>query len=369
MPWAGSGPVHGLFVGTGALCPRITLRAGGIGRSPSRGKDPTLSREIVPPRKLLVELRKRKRFLVFGHVEPDGDCLASQLVLAGFLRRQGKSAEVFSAGPFDRPETREFEPLFRSEVSPADLEGGPTAVVMDSSTPDRVGALTGEARRLPLIVIDHHSSGRPFGSIRWVEPGAPATSFLVQLLIEAYPASPDAREAELLLFGLATDTGFFRHLEAGSGDAFAAVARLVDAGASPRAVYRRSHGGWELGKVRLLASSLDRARLELDGRVVVTSQSLQDRRESGADLTRGSDETYAVLQNLRGVEVVAFVREESPGTCTVGLRSNGEVDVGILAAEEGGGGHPRAAGYSRKGTLSQVEAHLLSRLKTRLTPG
>jgi phosphoesterase RecJ-like protein len=66
------------------------------------------------------------------------------------------------------------------------------------------------------------------------------------------------------------------------------------------------------------------------------------------------------------VEVVAFVREEAPGTCTVGLRSNGQVDVGILAAELGGGGHPRAAGYSRKGTVAQVETHLLSQLKTRL---
>jgi phosphoesterase RecJ-like protein len=303
-----------------------------------------LPRKTVPPRKLLEELRKRQRFLIFGHVEPDGDCLASQIVLAEFLRRKGKSAEVFSAGPFDRPETREFEPWFRRTLSAADLEGEPVAVVVDSSTVDRVGDLTAEIQRLPIIVIDHHASGRIFGNVRWIEPDAPATSFLVQLLIEAYPAAPTAREAELLLFGLATDTGFFRHLEAHSGDAFTAVARLVEAGASPRTVYQRSHGGWEMGKVRLLARSLRKARLELGGRVAVTSQSRRELRESGAFFSRGSDETYAVLQNLQGVEVVAFVREEAPGTCTVGLRSNGQVDVGILAAELGGGGHPRAAG-------------------------
>jgi phosphoesterase RecJ-like protein len=328
-----------------------------------------LAGKIVPPVGLLDELRKRKRFLIFGHVEPDGDCLASQIVLAEFLRRQGKSVELFSSGPFDRPETSAFEALFRSEVLPADLEGDPAAVVMDCSTPDRVGALTARTRKVPLVVIDHHSSGRSFGAIRWVEPTAPATSFLVQLLIEAYPASPGPREAELLLFGLATDTGFFRHLEAGSGETFAAVARLVDAGASPRSVYRRAHGGWELGKVHLLARSLDNARLELNGRIVITTQSLRDRRESGAALTRGSDETYAVLQGLQGVEVVAFLREEASGTCAVGLRSNGQVDVGALAAAQGGGGHPRAAGYSRKGTLPEAEAELLTLLEARLGRG
>ena len=326
-----------------------------------------MPRDTAPPRELLDHLRSHDKFLIFGHAEPDGDCLASQLVLAEFLRRLGKSAEVFSAGPFDRPETEELQSAFRSELRPEHLEGEPLAVVLDCSTPDRVGGLIDGLAGIPVLVVDHHASGRSFGSLRWVVPEAPSTSFLVQLLIESFPSLPTAREAELLLFGLATDTGFFRHLEKGSAAVFTAVARLVEAGASPRSVYRRIYSRWELGKVRLLAWSLEKARLELGGRVVITSQSLEELVKSGAVSTRGSDEAYRILQSLRGVEVVAFVQEEEAGTCSVGLRSNGEVDVGALAAELGGGGHRRAAGYSRKGTPKEVEAGLLAELEARLS--
>jgi phosphoesterase RecJ-like protein len=295
-----------------------------------------------PPRKLLEQFRRGGRFLVFGHVEPDGDCVASQLALAGFLRRRGNYVEVFSAGPFDRPETAQFREHFRSEIRAADLQGYPVAVVLDCSTPERIGALAEGIEGLPTVVIDHHAAGRDFGSVRWVVPEAPSTSFLVQRLIESFPAKPTSEEAELLLFGLATDTGFFRHLEQGSAGVFAAVARLSEAGASPRSVYRRIHSGWRLNKVRLLARSLERARFELEERVLITWQSVQ------------------------GVEIVAFVQEEAPGSCAVGLRSNGDFDVGALAADLGGGGHKRAAGYSRKGTIAEVEAHLLAELRARL---
>jgi phosphoesterase RecJ-like protein len=322
--------------------------------------------DIHPPQELFDRLSSHLRFLIFGHAEPDGDCLASQLALAEFLRRSGRQAEVFSAGPFDRPETAELRERFRPNVGPEDLRGDPLAVVLDCSTADRVGGLIDGLEGVPIVVIDHHAAGRSFGSLRWVVPEAPSTSFLVQILIESSTSKPTAGEAELLLFGLATDTGFFRHLEAGSAAVFTAVARLVEAGASPRAVYRRIYSGWELGKVRLLARSLEKARFELGGRVVITSQSRRDLEQSGAVSTRGSDEAYRILQCLRGVEVVAFVQEEEAGSCAVGLRSNGELDVGALAAELGGGGHRRAAGYSRRGTLEQVEADLLTELDRRL---
>ena len=48
---------------------------------------------------------------------------------------------------------------------------------------------------------------------------------MVQLLIEALGEKPNREEAKLLLFGLCTDTGFFRHLEKHCPRVFAAVAR------------------------------------------------------------------------------------------------------------------------------------------------
>jgi phosphoesterase RecJ-like protein len=365
----------------------------------------------VPPG-LLAFLGRYARFLVLGHIEPDGDSVAAQLVLASLLRRQGKEALLYSPGPFDRPEIAPFADHFLSALPSAGRLGkNAAAVVLDCSTADRLGNFAGLVSRLPTLVIDHHAAGEEFGSLRWIVPEAPAVAYLVQLLMESMDMRPTQEEAELLLFGLARDTGFFRHLGEGSAPVFDAVGRLVAAGASPQRVYRLMHSGWEPAKIRLLALSLQRAEAVLGGRALITWQTLQDQAEAvagsaqrgaatrggrdadvaaqaaarspegrmaaatrggrDADVaaqprmaaaTRGSDETYRLLQAVSGVEVVAFLQEEPGGRCSVGLRSSQVVDVGRLARSLGGGGHVRAAGYTRRGSLTEVRAELLAAL-------
>ena len=264
-----------------------------------------MSELYQPPEEVVAFLESHDRFLVFGHVEPDGDCVASQLALDSFLKRRGKQVSVFSEGPFDRPEIKPYENGFRTRIEASDLEGSPVAVILDCSTPDRIGAMGRGIEGLPVLVIDHHASGEVFGNVRWVIPQAPSVTFLIQRLIEEYPDKPTAEEAQLLLFGLARDTGFFRHLVENSGFVFQAVARLVDGGASPRNTYRMIHSGWE---------------------------------------------------------VVAFIQEEEQGRCSVGLRSNGRWDVGTLARSLGGGGHTLAAGYSGQGSIAGTRERLLQAL-------
>jgi phosphoesterase RecJ-like protein len=308
-------------------------------------------------------IEDHERFLLFGHVEPDGDCVASQLVLGSFLHRRGKQASVFSEGPFDRPEIKSYEDKFRNRVEASDLEGSPVAVILDCSTADRIGAMGRSIEGLPVLVIDHHASGDVFGNVRWVVSDAPSVTYLIQRLIEEVADRPTPEEAEMLLFGLARDTGFFRHLVEGRGFVFEAVARLVDIGASPRKIYRMIHSGWELAKAKLLALSIQRVEHLLGNRVLLTYQTLGDLRSLGSTAARGSDEVYRILQAVEDVEVVAFIQEEEQGHCSVGLRSNGACDVGVLARSMGGGGHTLAAGYTAPGSIAGIQEQLLQALE------
>ena len=325
-----------------------------------------MSELYQPPEEVVAFLESHDRFLVFGHVEPDGDCVASQLALGSFLKRRGKQVSVFSEGPFDRPEIKPYENGFRTRIEASDLEGSPVAVILDCSTPDRIGAMGRGIEGLPVLVIDHHASGEVFGNVRWVIPQAPSVTFLIQRLIEEYPDKPTAEEAQLLLFGLARDTGFFRHLVENSGFVFQAVARLVDGGASPRNTYRMIHSGWEFSKAKLLALSIQRVEQVLGGRVLMTYQTQEDLRSLGSKAARGSDEVYRILQAVQGVEVVAFIQEEEQGRCSVGLRSTGRWDVGTLARSLGGGGHTLAAGYSAPGSIAGTTERLLQSLTSLL---
>jgi phosphoesterase RecJ-like protein len=234
-------------------------------------------------------------------------------------------------------------------------------VVLDCSTPERIGYLAEEIAGLPVAVLDHHASGEEFGEVRIVDPGAPSVTYLIQLFIESCNDSPTPEEAELLLFGLCTDTGFFRHLTAGSEEVFAAVGRLTSLGASPRDIHHTMFGGRSYESRRLLGELLSRTERHCGGRLLLSVERLEDQQRFGRE-NRDSDTLYQQLQGVRGADVVVLIREEEPGKCSVGLRSRDGLDVGSLARRLGGGGHRNAAGFTADGKAEDIRTTVLERL-------
>ncbi len=302
-------------------------------------------------------IRSHESFLVLGHKEPDGDCVASQLGVAALLEALGKKVSLYSVGPFDRPEITEFQEKFAA-VIPDEKRAGAAVIIVDCSTPDRTGALGRAVDGMPCLVIDHHSSGSPFGTVRFIDAMAPSSTMLVLQLFDDMAVRPDAAAARLLLFGLCTDTGFFRHLAVKGEDTFRSVARLVEWGTSTADVYMMVYGRRALSARKLLAEMLARTESFVDDKLLLTWQTIEDRdRLSGHQ--RGEDDLYRLLQTVRGNAVVALVKEERPGAFSVGLRSTAAVDVGAIAVSFGGGGHRQAAGFDIDGTLASVKQGLL----------
>lgn len=298
------------------------------------------------PEALREFLQTYSTYYIVGHVDPDGDCICSALAMARFLRRRGKSAKLFNEGPFDRPEIRSYAEYFRSDLPrrEREVDERPAVVVLDCSTAERIGSLASDVDGLPTAVIDHHASGEPFGAPRYLVTTAPSTSYLIQRVIESYADVPTREEADLILLALATDTGFFRHLDEGSGEAFRAVGRLVDAGASPKNTYETMYGGKSLAARKLLARLLDRAEGVHGSTFIITYELADDTEELGKE-NRESDTLYRLLTTIEGCRALALVREIDPSSCTGSLRSTDDTDVGEIAVRFGGGGHPRAAGF------------------------
>jgi phosphoesterase RecJ-like protein len=318
--------------------------------------------EQYVPQSLLQTLREHSRFILIGHEDPDGDCLSSQYALASYLRRRGGQTALVTPGSFERPEIEPFREHFALHLPEDFPEEDCLVIVMDCSTLDRIGYLAEEIGERQVAVVDHHSAGRPFGEVHFIDPRAPSVTYMVLHLIEAFGDVPTEEEAKSLLFGLATDTGYFRHVESGSAETFRAVARLVSAGADPKAVHQLMYGGRSLESKLLLGRLLSRAELRLGGRAVFTYETLEDARRFGKQ-HRDSDALYSHLQGIRDNELAVLIREEEPGRCTVGLRSHGKVDVGELARHFGGGGHVRAAGFTWSGSRQEAEQSLLRELE------
>ncbi len=299
-------------------------------------------------------------FVVLGHKEPDGDCVASEITMVTLLRQLGKEATLHSAGPFDRPEISPFAADFSPSVA-GERRSGTAAIIVDCSTPDRTGPLGAQIAGLPCLVVDHHSSGAPFGDARLVDSSAPSTTMLILRLFEDLGVEPDPETARLLLFGLCTDTGFFRHLGKDSEETYRAIARLVERGTSTAEVYMMVYGRRELASRKLLAEMLSRAESHHGDRLILSWQLIADRQRLSAH-QRGEDDLYRLLQTIQGNVVVALIKEEREGAFSVGLRSTPAVDVGKVAASFGGGGHRQAAGFDIEGTLDTVKRTVIDAL-------
>jgi phosphoesterase RecJ-like protein len=319
------------------------------------------------PSSLLEFIREGSTFLLAGHKEPDGDCVGSQLALASVLRRMGKTAVPCSAGPFKRTEIKPYAASFISQPGDAERNGA-RLIILDCSCRERTGDLAPFVEGLPTAVIDHHAAGDssvPQSTIvaRYLNPDAPSTTFLVLTLIEALGLSPTTEEAELLFFGLATDTGFFRHVDQRGAETFRCAAALMSAGASPKNVFQAINGGKSLDSRILMGKVLQATQSLYGGKLLLSTESLEDTQRFGLE-GRDSDSLYQLLQSVTGVEAIVIIRQESPENCTIGFRSRDAVDVGAIAAGFGGGGHKNAAGLSIAGTIEAIKPKILEAFRT-----
>lgn len=323
-----------------------------------------MQRKPVPD-ELLEFLRDFEHFHILGHMEPDGDCIGSQVALSLFLNRRKKSTRLANPGPFERTEIRHFASRFSTTLPPRERDKE-AVVIVDCSTLDRIGELADQLEGRPVAVLDHHATGELFGDVRFIDASIPATTLLILATIEAFGLTPSKDEAEMLFFGLATDTGFFRFLDSRSRDVFEAASRLVEAGASPRDTSALISSGRTFASRKLIGRLLSRATAYAGGRFVLTYMTAEERNEFGKE-NRDSDALYSLLLSIEGCEVIAFLREESETVCKGSLRATSDLDVGEVASHLGGGGHQKASGFlnrdSLKGTMEKVVALVTERLE------
>jgi phosphoesterase RecJ-like protein len=278
------------------------------------------------------------------------------------LRRLGKTALLRSSGPFRKSEALPYKDLFLDKVSEDDRAGA-AVIIVDCASPDRTGGIGDALKGLPLAVIDHHVPGKRDytgeNSCAYIEPEAPSTTVLVFSLFKALGLEITRDEARLLFLGLCTDTGFFRHVDAGGKAVFGIAAELAGAGASAKETFNAINGGKTLGSRILLGLVLSRTESYFGGKLLFSREELAETEKYGVT-GRDSDALYQLLMSVDSVEAIAVIRQSSAEQCAIGLRSRDSVDVAKIAAVFGGGGHKNAAGAYVKGSIAGIKQPLLS---------
>ncbi len=170
------------------------------------------------------------------------------------------------------------------------------------------------------------------------------------------PRAPRSRSTS----GLVTDTGRFQYANT-TPRAHELAARLLEAGVEPARVFSTLFESLPLARQRLLGLALGRAQVAGGGRLAVTWLTRDDFDVTGAD-DAASDGVVDALRAIEGVELAALVREPRDRTGParkVSLRSRaGGPDCSAIAGEQGGGGHPGAAGFSTDESVEEIVAFL-----------
>lgn len=295
-------------------------------------------------------------FYIIGHKEPDGDCIASCLGIADILKKSNKEYKLLSAGPFKRPEIKKFEKQFSNKTDFLDNKDREITglIILDCSELSRLGEIEGDLTGLDIFVIDHHkTSNLPENAIGFIDSEAPACAYLVQIFYEEIIGKIPLKLANILFFGLSTDTGYFRFLTKDSAEVFMAAARLVSYGVEPKMIYNEINSGKPYSTRQLLGVLLSKAERYLDGKLVITYETLEDTKKYGSE-GRDSDSLYQLLLSSQDVEAAVFLRQDTISTCTGGFRSVDKIDVSQVAAKFGGGGHKNASGMSTDGKIENL---------------
>jgi phosphoesterase RecJ-like protein len=315
------------------------------------------------------EIRAADRFLLTTHEGPDGDALGSLLATHKLLQQLGKDSVMFlAAKEFPLPVEYRFLPL--EEVfhePPVDLVDR-LVVFLDCGNIDRMPVDFLRRDDARILNIDHHHDNTRFGNVNLVDTRASCTAEILYPLARLLGAEITPDIATALYVALVTDTGRFMYENTGP-DSHRMAAELIEAGVDVHDIYRRLYERVPIEKLHLVARAVERIQRLDECRLAVTYISAEDYLETGANesLTEGIIDHVRALE---GAEVAAMVRDKSDGGAyarKVSLRSaTGTVDVSAIAQRHGGGGHPRAAGFSTDLSYDELLKVLCTEVKAEL---
>jgi bifunctional oligoribonuclease and PAP phosphatase NrnA len=234
--------------------------------------------------------------------------------------------------------------------------------LVDCHELSRLGSVGKAAARLEGItrmVVDHHV-GADCGDaevLLW-DLAAPSAGCLIYDLFQVSGIPINEAAAEGVFVSIVSDTGWFKYSNTTS-QSLAITADLVAAGVEPHRIY---HDLYQRNQPEILAvkgEGLGKIRFEAEGRLACLTLDKEYMRKVEAS-EFNTDSLLDAMREVKGVEMVAMLKEKASGRVKISLRGSDHQDVDKIANRFGGGGHHKAAGAERPGPLAQVRKDLLA---------
>ena len=301
-------------------------------------------------RSLLDAVEAARTIGITGHLHPDGDCVGSCMALYRYItvNYPEKSVHLYLETPPANLNVLSGLSLIDSEFTEPD-EPFDLFCVCDCSSVDRFPAAVKIAEAAKKVyVVDHHMTNTHFADEGVILPDASSTCEVLYDLLE--DEKIDREIAECLYVGIVHDTGVFKY-QACREHTMHVAGRMLSKGVNAQRLIDDSFYAKSYVQNRLIGNAVLHSQLLLDGKMIVSTVTLDDLAQFGA--TRA--DTEGVVDQLRltkGISVALFARQETEDSYKISLRSVDTVNVAAICQNFGGGGHYNAAGCTVTGDLA-----------------
>ena len=307
--------------------------------------------------RIVEAVRQRQRFVISSHSRPDGDSIGSQLAMAFALRALGKDVHIVNKDRASGP-LLQFPGVTAIQIADRAAGEYDAAIIMECGDLGRTGV--SGLDRFFVINIDHHPGNAGYGRLNWFDPSAAACGEMVFDLIDALGVPLHVDIATHIYLAILTDTGSF-HYSSISPRTFEICRRTLEAGVDPVMVARNVYDSNNMGRLKLFGAVLSAMQIDPTGRVAIVYLDHEMAREAG-----GTYEDTEGLINLpltvKEIEAVVFFKQTEGDEYRVSMRSKGDIDIGAVAKQFGGGGHKNAAGCTVSGPIDSLQKTFVERI-------
>lgn len=323
---------------------------------------------------LINAIKSANNILIMGHTDADMDAIGSCLGILAICNHVNKEAHiVYDSKHVERKAKNAFSTLFsRDEIAKMTLmpkealekvRSNTLIIVVDVHKANMTMSPAIIEKASKVIVIDHHRRGEDFienDIFHYIEPSASSASELITELIRYASVNPrielKSSYATLMLSGIFLDSNYFK-AKTTAMRTFEASMILKEYGADNSLADDFLKDEYE--EYSLISSITSTMKTPYYGVVYC----MADEKEiiEPATLAKVANS----CMQIKGVNGCFVIGRVSDNTVRISARSNGKINMQLLAEKMGGGGHFTSAAVPLKNySLQRAESYLMETLAT-----
>jgi len=301
------------------------------------------------------KIKAAENILLITHFNPDGDALSSLCAMIELVESLQKNYLAYCASL--PGQAFSFLPKIekvKNEID--DFEKYDLIISLDCGSLPRTRLQKEIKHRQPnqfYIEFDHHPKMDDYADLELRSPERASTTEQLYFFLQVNEVEISSTLALCLLTGLVTDTGNFFYPTT-SQETISIASEMMRKGAKLPKIIEHIWYNKRLSVMKLWGLAMSRLQINKKYNIAFSILTIDDFSEHEAT----EDDIEGVsgfLSNLQDVKAVVLLRESTSGLVMGSLRTNQQnIDVSALARKLGGGGHPKASGFSVSGSLKKV---------------